>query len=470
MKNLVVLFLSIASLTFNPFPALSKEIKFQLEEHQKLVGTYSGDVDQETSVHLAIYNDKEANTYGIIPFFITKEGKVISLEKVTVTHEPSIISYHFNPQSSNLTLLVQNGKRKDQQLEIIDFSILGHSSSRNTLVDYKEPYLVIRTKEKTFLLFKEKENLEITTIIDSQKHHSEFFSFSGENAGLYNKIFETTPESINTNEYVEFGSISESKVYFFNERLIFDHSSEDKYTTLSLDPERNTSISLNEFHLEDVKKLKDINSFIYGSKAFLFLNNKEDINLRSYDLESGKLIFNVLLKEELSGYLDSEALEKIIRKSSRNSFSLTGTVNEGPENSMVVTIDYVSTRNYNYHYNWWWHHQFMHQQMMWNQQMMQQHIQMQMNTFGPNPESHATEDFTAKKTQSVQLRIDQDFKFHDGREATTLRPEIDKEKTIEIFKKNKQLKDVSLAFTQTSARAIFYSKTTNMVHIQKFDF
>lgn len=467
--------LTLFAMLFASSPAQAGEVHFKLEEHQKLVGTYSGDLDQETSVHLVIFQDKNADNYGIMPYFINEEGEITSLEHFSLTNEPSIISYHLNRESSNLTLLVQNGRKKDQLLEIIDLNILNKTVSRSTLQNYEEAYLVIRAKDRSFLIYKEKDGifneknaLDIRTIYDSKNNHQENYSFNGVNRDQYRRIFETTPESVNTNEYVENGSIQPSRVYFFNDRLIFDHTSPEGYTTLRINPESSTEMSFMEFEFGDFEKLKEINSYIYESKVFLFLNNKKDLNLRSYNLEDGKLLASVHLQEDLSGHLNSELLEKILKKSSRRGHRLTGTVNEGPENSLVVNIDYVSA-DYNYHYNWWWHYQFMQQHMMWQNQMMQQHMRMQMNTFGPNPETYAANEFTVKNTESIQLVIDRNFKFQDGREATTLRPNIDKDKYIERFEKNRQLKDVSIAFTKRSGHAIFYSRETNKVHIQTFD-
>ncbi|MEG9328030.1 hypothetical protein V6B16_08780 [Salinimicrobium catena] len=467
MNRIFTYFFLLFIFILQPSTILAEGTIFKLESHQKLTGTFSGDIDQENSVHLMIFKDKDAGNYGIIPFFINAQDELISLEHIQMEDEPSVVSFHFNPSTSNLTLLLKQGRRTDKQLEIIDLNINSNTISKSQIEDYEDAYLVIREKNRSFLIIKEKDNLEINTIFDSQRKISENFSFKGENKSLFNRIFETTPETINTNEYVKNGSINPSKVYFYNDRLIFDHISEEKYTTLSINPEDNSHLAFSEFELKGVNKVRDINSFIFKSKAFLFINNKEDINLRSYDLETGEMIKDLFLQQEFSHYFDSEILEKLIKKSSRKANRLTGTVNEGPENSMVVTMDFVSARNYFYHYNWWWHHQFLHQQMMWQNQMMQQH--MQMNTFGPNPDSYMSEIFPAANSQSVKLLIDKDLNVLAGKDVLTLRPEIDKEKHIEKFQNDRKVKNVTLAFTRRSGRAVYFSKETDLIHVKTFD-
>lgn len=470
MKSIFNYCIFLALTLFSSISSLAEEIKFQLESHQKLTGTYSGDIDQKTSVHLAMYKDNNTGTYGVKSFYINENDKIFTLDDISVKEEPSIISYHFNQNTSNLTLLIKQGKKNDQHLEIIDLNINTKTVSRNSLADYEDAYLVIREIEKTFLIYKEdkKNKLEIKTIYDSQKDHKETFSFSGKSEEIFKRIFKSKPESINTYEFVENGSIQPSKVYYTNDQLIFDHSFNQAYSILSIHPEDQTATTFQEFSLRGLK-IKAINSYIYGSKAFLFINNKKDLNLRSYDLEKGELIADVFLQKDFPHYFDVESLEKIIKKSSRKAFSLTGTVNEGVENSMVVNIDFVPTNNYNYNYNWWWHHQFLRQQMMWQNQMMQQHMRMQMNTFGPNPDSYLPEVSLAKKTQSIKLVIDKDFNFIDGKNAESLRPKIDKDKHIKDFEDNRKLKDVTIAFTEKTARAIFYSKTSEKIHIKSID-
>lgn len=477
MKNYFAL-LFIAVLLPASLKAANEELEFKLEDDQKLIGTFSGDFDQNSSVHLAIIKDKNTNEFKLRPFFINKQLRITSFQDIIVKEEPSVISYHFNPVASKITLLVKQGQKNDIQLEIIDLNTQTKAVSRQSVQDYEDTYLTIRATDRTFLIYKEKDRLfkernalEIKTIYDSHKQFEVNFNFNGANKDLFRKIFEIKPQTINTNELVENGSINLSKVYYYNDKLFFDHTNEDGYTLLAIDPERESGISFMEFGLEGAGKIKEIGSYIYGSKVFLFINDKKDIKLRSYELGSGDLIADVQLKEKLSGTIDLESFEKIIKKSSRNRYSLTGTVNEGPENTMVITLDYVVTNNYNYHYNWWWHHQFMQQQMMWQHQMMQQHIRMQtqINSFGPNPDVYFSEEFVENKTQSVQFVIDKDFNFLKNNDITPVRPKINKDKHVEKYQKDRHIKDVTLAFTRQSGRAIYFSKTTDTVHITSFE-
>lgn len=475
MDKITTFFFLFLAVLISSSKAHSEEIEFKLEDHQKLVGTYSGDIDQQISVHLAIINDKSADNYIIRPYLITEKDEIISLNDAVVTVQPSIVSFHYNPGTSNLTLLVEQEMKPHRRLEIIDFNALSNSVSSVSVKYRQKPEVVIRSKDRTFLVFKDprfKENttVKIKTIYDSKTDHMETFEFKDEVRDMVRRIFNDEPESINTNEFVENGSINASKVYFFNDRLIFDHTSKKKYASLSVHPENASDILFKEIDLEDVGKVTDINSFIYGSKTFLFINNKEDINLRIYDRQSGELLADVFLKRDLSDSLNKVDLEKIIYKTSWRSHSLTGTVNEGSDSSMLVNIDLVQTNTYKYDYNWWWFNQFFLQQMMWEHQMMQQQMKMQMNAFGPDPDSYLPGEFREEKTRPIQLVIDKGFNFLDGRDAISKRPNIDKDKFIKKFEDDRQLKDVSLAFTLNSGRAIYYSKTTDMVHIKIFDF
>lgn len=474
MTYLKTFCLLIALVLFSNIQANPVELDFELEKHQKLIGTYSGDIDQEVSIHLVIFKDKKANDYKIRPFFNDQNGEMTRFADVAVSEEPSIFSFHYDFEKSNLTLILSHGRKASRLLEVIDLNTVSKEIGRKTINEERNPLLRIRTKDRTFLIYKENDGLfkktneiDIRTLYTSKKEIVQTFSFEGKNEELFQKIFEVTPESINTNEWLEHGSIRSSKVYFYNDRLIFDHISIKGYTTLTLDPEDSTQITFEEYELGDSNKIRGFNSFIYDSKIFIFLNDKNDISLRHYDLESGELLKEISLLEKLSGVISPEDLKKVIQKSSRERFSLTGTINEGANGSMIISIGYVENANYFYNYDWWWNHHFFNQQMIWNNQMIQQQIQIQsqIRNFGPNPQFYLPLEIIKNEAPTIQFITDSELNILEAQEIEPVRPKIDKEKYIKRFEHYKQFKDVSMAFTKYSGWAVYYSTVTNKLHL-----
>jgi uncharacterized protein Veg len=76
MKNIVFLFISIF-LFLSDVCHANEVITFKLSKGQKLIDTFSGDIDQNTSVHFIIFKDKSQKDYRIKFFFIDTNPLVL---------------------------------------------------------------------------------------------------------------------------------------------------------------------------------------------------------------------------------------------------------------------------------------------------------------------------------------------------------------------------------------------------------
>ncbi|MDR6301222.1 hypothetical protein [Mesonia maritima] len=467
MKKITLLFLSLLVFSSGLLYA-TDEITFKLEKKQKLIGTFSGDINQEFSVHMIIFKDKNKDDYRIKPFFIDQNQQIKALDEVSFMEEPTIVSYHFEQESSNLSLLVSAEGEDENELHIIDINTQNNFQKRSKQ-PFKNSYLIVRLTDKSILINREDDNpeLKLVTIKNSDTSSEVNYNFEGENLEDFETIFDKKPEVINTKEFVENGSVNESKLYFSNNKLVFDYTSEDIYKTLQLNPDKKEEPHFQNIEISGFDKVKDVNSYIYKDKSFLFINDKEDISLQSYDVNTGSKLMDNSLRKSLQNTIDKDILDDFIKDSSRNRNGLTGTVNTTEDKKMLVTIDYVDTRTYNYNYNWWFHHWFIHQQMMFQQQMMQQHQQMQMMNYGPNVSSYSDNEniYTKKEHKSIQLLIDTDFSVSTD-EAKPERKKIDKEIYIKPLDDNRKIKEATLAFTQNSTRYLYYSKETDSFHIK----
>jgi hypothetical protein len=463
MASKKILFVFALIFSFCSLQANDK-IKFQLKEDQKYEGIFSGDINQNSSVHLLIYKDKKANTFGLKPFFIDKDDKIITFEDISFQDKPNIASFHYTENTHTLTILA---KVKDEQLKTIDLNTqtLKVKSSDS---DFKDVYLKVRQPDKSILVLREGDSRKITlrTIKNSNESNEISYDFEKMQSEAFDKIFSQKPEIVNQNEFVKNGSINKSKLYVINNRFLLDYTSEEEYISMEMDPDTYTKPIVQTTAIDGFEKVKDINSYVFEDQFYLFINNKEDLKMQSYDRNNAELIGQKSMTEDLNDLLNSSGVEDFIKQTKRNRNKVTGTINATKNENLLVTLDYVDKNSYNYHYDWWFHHWMMQQHM---QMMQQQMIQQQMSNFG-GPNARLSDEILVHESidnqnTSIQFIIKPGFEISSELEETKLK-EIDKEFYIDKFNDRKGLKHQSLAFTSTSVRYIFYSKVTDSFHVE----
>lgn len=474
MHRLKISFILILFLNSFYISATNGEVSYKLDSNQKIVGTYSGDINKKISVHLIIYKDRTSKKHGIKPFYIDEKGEILQFDEINFEKQPSIVSYHLN--KNNLVLLVKESLKKTERLNILSINIKTKEVNSKAIENFENPNLIFRLKNKTLLITKEDEFL-LTKEVENAKNIRDIETpIESKYESSFNDFFDTTLDAINTNEYVKNGSVKDTKAYYSNNTLIFD-TSKNGIRTLILDLSKNT-IKFNRVDV-NVKDYKDINSFIHNNKLFVFGNNKKDINIKAFDVTTGNKLFESNLLADLSNQFDNEDINRLIKKSSRKAFKVTGTVNETVEDNMVINIDYVDTRTYNYNYNWWWNHTWFQQQMMWQQQLQQ--IQNRMNntntmrgSFSGSVTDYITSSVVNRSLlienkKSIKVVLNKNFEVVKNANAESKFKEIDVDKYIDAIKKNTKLKHVTMSFTDSTSRYIFYSKKTKTFTVKVSD-
>lgn len=274
MKKIILLFISLILASSNMLFA-NDAITFRLKKKQKLIDTFSGDIDQSTSVHFIIFKDKIQNDYRIKPFFIDADRQIQVLEEVAFMELPSILSYHYRSDDSKLTILIKTEK-EDDELHIIDFDLRNHILKRSKK-PFEENYLTYRLPDKSILINRKEEdsNLNIVTIYNSESSTEIDYTFSKVDLINFEEIIKNKPDIVNTSEFVENGSINESKLYFFNNKLVFDYTTDKAYKSLVLNPFKVESPIFQNFYMTDINKNKDVSSFVFENKSFLFFYDKK---------------------------------------------------------------------------------------------------------------------------------------------------------------------------------------------------
>lgn len=463
-----LLFLCVAS-----FTNANEKIIFKPNDDQKVESSFSADIDQESSIHLIIFRDKAQQKFGIKPFFVDEFEEVNDLEIVYFNKQPKIVSFHLSKEDSVLSLLTTVHSSKGKSIDIFDFDVVSGSVIKDSMF-FDNEYTTVRLPEKTILVSndEDKNKLKITTVNNSWDAYDLTYAFEGENLKFYKPIFQSNPDVININEFVENGSVKRSKLYVQEDQLIFDYKSDDSYKVMKLNHRFEEEPIFHEIKIEGFDKVKDVGTYIFDHNSFLFINTKENLHLWSHDTETGKNLMKENLNLKLKELVTHQKLQNLIKKSKRGRFALTGTINATENQNMLVTIDYVDTREYQYNYNWWFHHWFMDQQMMMMQMQQQQMInqmnqQLNMNNFGgPHPGFenlvyNSERQNTIEEDNSIQFMINQNFEIQSTNEGEPIRKKIYKEKIIDKLNTMTRVKHSSVAFTQDSARYIYFSKKDN---------
>jgi hypothetical protein len=442
----------------HPFTAQEK-INFQLQKTQKALKIVSGDIDQTYSAHFIIFKDHKRRKYGIKPFFITDQNKVKSLKTIEFESRPNIESYHYSEKTNTLTLITEFDKK---HLNISDFYVDSNTYDTYT-TDFENSYITARLPDKSILITisKREKKLNVKTIYSSYDLYDIEYDFNEIFEGEFDIIFSNKPEFVNQNEFVKNGSINFSKLYIIYDQLIFDHTSKSKYISLQINPDVNKTPIVVETELNDPNTIKDIDSYVFEDKFFLFINRNKDITIKTYDNLTTQQLDEISISKSLGDVIPFTDLQNYIKTTKKNRFNITGTVNSTVKrNRILVTLDYVDKNKYKYNHDWWFHHWMMNQQM----KMMNT-----SNSFGgPHP---AKMDFifpafeTAEKNKPVQFELDRDFKIYPKVENTNYK-DVPKDYYIKKMNRRKDITQLSVAFTRSSIRYLFYSDKTKSFHIE----
>jgi len=465
MKNkavFIILFLFVCTFSLNA----KDKFSFQLQKTQKAIKVVSGDINQKYSAHFIIFKDNKGRKYGIKAFFIDEKDKVKALKVVDFDSQPNIESYHYFEKTNTLTLITKSDKRS---LKISDFYINANSLESYN-IDSDNPYLTVRLPDKSIIitLSKKEKKLNIKTILSSFDFYDIDYDFNEEFEEEFDIIFSNTPEFINQNEFVKNGSINTSKLYVIDGELIFDYTSTSKYISLQINPASRKIPIVVKTAIKDHNKVKDINSYVFEDKFYLFINYNRDLKIRTYDNLTAELLSEKSISESLKNNVPYADIQDYIKKTKKYRFKITGTANSTiNKNRILLTLDYVDKNNYKYHHDWWLHHWMMDQQrQMMNQQ---RHMMNNINSFrGPHPADidfvFSSYDFI-RKTKTIQFEIDRDFKIYPKTEKTKYK-NAHKDYYIKRMDKRKEVTQVSVAFTRSSIRYLFYSKKTESFHIE----
>ena len=456
MKFLLLpIFLIISSFSTPP-----KKTSISLSRNYKVENTFSGDTHDSESFHLIIAKNSKLKQCEIIPISNT-DGELNQLKSVAFKKMPNVVSYHNN--GNILTLVVSSKGKKEDEFTVVDINLKTGESERSDPISDTDFKTVIRKKKSNLLVFSDKTSLNIIDIKDSKT----FNTITGESTETTQELLKDLNKSslsaVNTDEYVANGSINTFRAYAEDNTVFItkEDAKENETSVVKIPLNGPLSVKLESKiykskALEDAKKST---SYVQSGQLFQMSISKSVGHLSVFNLqddsETNLDLATVKVSKTSS---DFESISEFLKQATRAKNEPTVTINDANNGNVVVRVDYVNKKEYNYNYNWWWHHNwaFQHHMMMMHQQIQ---IQQQMRGFGPNnfdevpyfikDEKH---HFEIVLTQSNTVVVDSDIE--------TIYKDIDKKKYIKELDDNTKVKHTSTVFIENQLRYFGYDKKT----------
>lgn len=456
MKNILLAFLLLAFTT-----SFAAEVfNYKLKGNQKYENSYSVNFADEATLHLVVVRNKDTKNYDVLPFYMNKSGEVNQMASASFEDKPEIISSH--KAGTTVTLVMYHRKN----LTVADFDLNSASVVKETIQLREKPENIITKTNQSIIVIPDLngKTLEFLLVKNSQKMNKKTAEIPEDFQKDIKKIFTNNPDIINTEEFVQNGSIGTNQVYYENGNFIIinDEKADGVLKAFMVNPEGNEPMRKSVFTTTtNLDKIKDGNSYLKDNKLFGMFLGKEDFGISIFDVNTGVEEKSILLSEDISQIESADNTQAYMKGATKSKMKPTISVNITKNSNYKVTVDYVDSSTYTY-YNWMW----MHQMMMQQQQMMMQQNMMRPGGFGPNPANFEM-DVLFKENNSVSLNftLDKDLTILRDNNDETKYQFVDKEELLKQLKENKEIKNISAGFLENEYRYLYTDKKEETIFI-----
>jgi hypothetical protein len=465
MKNLL---LWITMLLLNLSYA-NNIFEIPLGKTDKLQGTYSALLSNNITAHFVLIRNSESKQYELTPYIVNAAAKVSKLSTFSSKEVPEIISHH---QNGNTVSIVTFNKSQ-KAIFLIDFDI-NTGKYEVAKHDQKEDYThLFRLADKTLIVRFDKANnsLILKSLSDTDTFNEIRFTVPAEKIKLFKKISGKIPESLNQEEFVKNGSIAELKAYFSEGRLIYTLAKDKSEVQIfEFDNRIQNDFKHQIIDPGTTKESKELATYVSDHKLVVVTTEKEDVKIKSFDLSNGQEVSMFSARNDLSHVVSNEELLAFLKATSKASMVPTVTVNKTTDNNLAIRIDQVNKTEYAYHYDWWFHHWYF-QHQVWHQQQMIRQMQMTMPRGGFGPSANYFDAFTGymskekAKSSPIVFMLTSDFKsIRNGKGQTVFR-DIEKDKYVDKYKDDKNIKEFSSEFAESEMRYVYLDRKAWVIRI-----
>lgn len=437
-----------------------------LEDHYKVIGTFSGDLQKKETFHIVIAKNKQTKLYEIIPISYYNNS-LIKLSSIEFEYKPSIKSYH--SKGHKVTLLISLYPTLIGKVLALDINMNSGEHKLSKVITDKDIKASLLKPDKNFLITKHSDGLEVIKVTDASTTESIVFSKNKDNNEFFKNIYSSNFGAVNTSEFVENGSIDNFKIYseentlYLTKDNLFDRFS----TVLKLDFDsvfRKSYSVFKDFQFEQFRTVREMSSYMYDNKFYQLLLSKETGFIKIINIETSESINITLSDENLSNRGDSfKTIESLLKEAIKGKYTPTITVNKSYDDMLIIRCDYVdsSTYNYNNNGNLGNHHE---QFLMHHQQMINSG-----SSFGPNSwlyDFHS-DFYNLKNEHYVELVLDKNFNIVIKEDIRSKFKNIDKKKYTKSIDENESIKHVSSVFLDNAFVCFYLDIKSNTFQISQ---
>lgn len=468
-------YLSILLLLFLMAFVPNKEIK--LEKTQKVLSTFSGNINDTSSFHLILTKNLKDNKHNILPFIFEEEG-VNEIPAIEFDNKFEFMSFHTN--GDVITLITKTKIGKETSVDVMDIDISnGEVTRSDQIFGIEDLKTVVRAQNKNVLLYVNELEMSTVTIHSANDFQESFVIKNNQNEEFFTRLEERQIDAIKTNEYTEDGSVNEFKAYLIGEELIVTQDDQllgqTNVLKLPTTVDGQQFIEIETFTQKSKKRFKKNSSYINNNKLFQLRVGKEHIDLNIFELDNGDVkTVDLNTANVLRHSSDKEATENFIKGSLKNRNQPTLAINAATNNSYSIRLNYENKKKYRYFDNWWWHHDWMWQQNLMFDQMVRDHQRQLRNNlpkFGPNsttPEYLLYDHLGMKKKNTAfELGLNANGEVVPISDIKSVFKAIDKKAYIEKLEEDKYLRHTSSTFTDEFCSFITYNRKTKTFTIKR---
>jgi hypothetical protein len=446
----------------------NKEIR--LEKTQKVLSTFSGNINENSSFHLILTKNLKANKHNILAYIFEEEG-ISEMPVIEFDNKFDFMSFHTN--GDVITLITKTKIGKQTSIDVIDIDISNGKVTRSDQIFNTEDLkTVVRAENKNVLLYANEFEMSTVTIHSANDFKESFVIKNKDNKDFITRLAEKTIDAIKTTEYTNDGSVNEFKAYLTDDELLVTQddqfSGQINILKMPTTVDGQQFINLQTFTQDSDKRYRKNSSYINDNKLFQLRVGKTNVDLNIFDLENSAVKTIDLTTSQVQEFSsDKEATLNYQKEALKRRNQPTITVNTAANSSYSLKFNFENKDAYRYYDNWWLHHDWMWNQHLMHDQMIQQQQRQMMNNlpkFGPNSNEPEyllyTNTESKKKNSSFEIGVNSNADILPASELQTVFKEIDKKSYIEKLEEDTYLRHTSSTFTDSTCIYITYNRKT----------
>lgn len=338
-----------------------------LEDHYKVIKTFSGDIEKTNSFHLIIAKNKKTRRYEIIPFSFF-DATLVRLNPFVFKKKPSIETY--NSKGNVVTLVVAINNAFPFRKQVIDINFKENTSSTTDIVEDDDITTTLKNNDYAFYVTKDYNTYKVVRIKNSKTIDSIRITKTKESTSFFKNVYNYSLNSITPNDFIKKGAIDPYRVYLENNNT-FCFTREDnsiKATTLVYF-NFETYLKEKQYIYKSIpydteKKVKDAAYYFKDNKLYQLVTYKEGSGaIRITDVKTNTTKQIPLESKSLSKRSSDFDINTYISKINTSKIIPTITANFTTDNRIIIRGDYVYKDTYRYYdHSWFFHQQFLLQQ------------------------------------------------------------------------------------------------------------